>query len=62
MKVPPRLIRGAVRFSLSRETTPDEIERVLQVLPDVIGKLRALSPSRQERASDNTSLPAEISL
>jgi cysteine desulfurase len=62
MKVPPGLIRGAVRFSLSRETTPDEIDRVLQVLPDVIGKLRALSPSRQERASDNTSLPAEISL
>lgn len=61
MKVPPALLRGAIRFSLSRETTPDEIDRVLQVMPDIIEKLRALSPSRQERASD-TSLPAEISL
>jgi cysteine desulfurase len=59
MKVPPSLLRGAVRFSLSRETTPDEIDHVLQVLPDIIGKLRALSLLRQERASE-ASLPAEI--
>jgi len=60
MNVPPSALRGAIRFSLSRETTADEIDCVLAALPDIIEKLRALSPS-QERASD-TSLPAEMSL
>ncbi len=61
MNVPSQVLRGAIRFSLSRETTADEINRVLHVLPDILSKLRALSPSWQERASD-TSLPAELSL
>ncbi|MBC9876486.1 cysteine desulfurase NifS [Bradyrhizobium sp. INPA01-394B] len=61
MHVPPQLLRGAIRFSLSRETTADEVDRVLLVLPEILSKLRALSPSWQERASD-TSRPAEISL
>jgi cysteine desulfurase len=60
MNVPPRVLRGAIRFSLSRETAPDDIDRVLQVLPDILSKLRALSPSWQERASD-TSLTEELS-
>lgn len=61
MNVPPQAMRGAIRFSLSRETTTDEIDRVLHVLPDVLSKLGALSPSWQQRASD-ASLPAELSL
>lgn len=61
MNVPPSALRGAVRFSLSRETTANEIDRVLATLPDILEKLRALSPSLQERAID-TSLPAEMSL
>lgn len=60
MNVPPQALRGAIRFSLSRETTADEIDRVLHVLPDILSKLRALSPSWQERASD-TSLTEELS-
>ncbi|SFI17812.1 cysteine desulfurase NifS [Bradyrhizobium sp. cf659] len=61
MSVPPRALRGAIRFSLSRETTAEEIDRVLHVLPDILSKLRALSPSWQERAS-GTSLTEELSL
>ncbi|WP_440641761.1 cysteine desulfurase NifS [Bradyrhizobium sp. PUT101] len=61
MNVPAASLRGAIRFSLSRETTGDEIDRVLHALPDVLSKLRALSPSWQGRASD-TSRPAEMSL
>ena len=57
MNVPPSALRGAIRFSLSRETTADEIDHVLQALPDIIAKLRALSPSWQERA---TSRPTEM--
>ena len=60
MNVPPQALRGAIRFSLSRETTVDEVDRVLQVLPDILSKLRALSPSWQERASD-TSPTEELS-
>jgi cysteine desulfurase len=59
MNVPPSLLRGAIRFSLSRETTADEIDHVLHVLPDIVAKLRALSSSSQERAS-STSLPTEL--
>ncbi len=61
MNVPRQALRGAIRFSLSRETTPDEIDHVLHVMPDIISKLRASSPSWQERAID-TSLPAEATL
>ncbi|OPY98484.1 cysteine desulfurase NifS [Bradyrhizobium sacchari] len=60
MNVPTQALRGAIRFSLSRETTEDEIDRVLHVLPDILLKLRAWSPSWQERASD-TSLTGELS-
>ncbi|BAM88289.1 nitrogenase metalloclusters biosynthesis protein, NifS [Bradyrhizobium oligotrophicum S58] len=45
MNVPPDLLRGAVRFSLSRDTTEDDIKRVLQVLPDIVGRLRETSPA-----------------
>jgi cysteine desulfurase len=35
---------GAIRFSLSRFTTEAEIETTLQILPEIIGKLREMSP------------------
>lgn len=48
MQVPMIALRGAIRFSLSRENTTEEIDHVLQVLPDIITRLRATSPSWQE--------------
>lgn len=44
MGVPPDLARCSIRFSLGRWTTEDEIERVFEVLPKVVGRLRAMSP------------------
>jgi len=35
---------GSLRFSLGKWTTEEEIERVLDVLPRVVAKLRAMSP------------------
>ncbi len=35
------MARGTIRFSLGRETTEEEIDRVLQVLPPVVKRLRA---------------------
>ncbi|MGJ5045345.1 cysteine desulfurase NifS [Bradyrhizobium sp. SZCCHNRI1058] len=56
MNVPPDLLRGAVRFSLSRDTTDDDIDRMLQILPDIVGRLRETSPAwlqhRQSPSAD----------
>ena len=42
--LPIELCHGSVRFTLSRYTTKEEIDFVLDVLPGIIEKLRALSP------------------
>jgi cysteine desulfurase len=44
MKIDEKIAHGAIRFSLSRYTTDAEIDRALEVLPGVIGKLRAVLP------------------
>jgi cysteine desulfurase len=65
MNVAPAALRGAVRFSLSRDNTEDEIDHVLDVLPDIIERLREISPSWQERvnvAGASNSRSTEISL
>jgi len=38
------LAHGSLRFSLGRGTTEEDIGRVLEVLPGIIAKLRAMSP------------------
>jgi cysteine desulfurase len=50
MNVPPSALRGAIRFSLSRDNTIDDVVCVLNLLPDIITRLRALSPSAQAQA------------
>jgi cysteine desulfurase len=42
--LPGELARGSLRFSLGRETTEEELERVLEVLPRIVTKLRSISP------------------
>lgn len=44
MNTPRELSHGAIRFSLSRETTEEEIDGVIEVLPNIIAKLRQMSP------------------
>ncbi len=42
MGVPPEVARGAVRFTVGRQNTPEQIERVLDLLPRIIeGMTRA---------------------
>lgn len=48
MGVPFTHVHGSVRFSLSRYNTPEEIDLVLDRLPGIIEKLRAMSPFSQE--------------
>ncbi len=40
----PQEVNGTVRFSLSRFNSEEEIDRVLDVLPKVVEKLRKISP------------------
>lgn len=44
MEIPFSAAHGTIRFSLSRYSTEDEIDKTLQVLPGVIERLRQLSP------------------
>ncbi|UGY20279.1 cysteine desulfurase NifS [Bradyrhizobium septentrionale] len=43
MQVPAWRMRGAVRFSLSRETTVAEVDEVVCALSDIVARLRATS-------------------
>ncbi len=43
MKVPYTFVHGAVRFSLSRETTAADVERVVEAMPEIVDKLRGPS-------------------
>ncbi|MEK7565534.1 MAG: cysteine desulfurase family protein, partial [Patescibacteria group bacterium] len=44
MGIPPEVSHGSVRFSLGKETTRQETEYVIRVLPEIIKKLRIMSP------------------
>ncbi|MGH7177167.1 MAG: cysteine desulfurase family protein [Tepidisphaeraceae bacterium] len=44
MQIDQTIAHGAIRFSLSRYTTESEIDRVLEVLPGVIERLRTVLP------------------
>lgn len=41
--VTPEIAHGSIRFSLGMDTTVEEIERVLDIVPDVIKRLRSYS-------------------
>jgi len=41
MGVAPEVAHGSVRFSISRETTDEEIDRAVEIVPAVIEKLRS---------------------
>ncbi|WP_376711685.1 cysteine desulfurase NifS [Bradyrhizobium altum] len=43
MQVPARSMRGAVRFSLSRETSFADVDEVVCILSDIVARLRANS-------------------
>ncbi len=44
MGVPFTHAHGSIRFSLSRFTTEEEIDKVIEVMPQIIGRLREISP------------------
>lgn len=48
MNVPYTAAHGAIRFSLSRESTHQEVDHVLASLPQIVSNLRSISPFWQE--------------
>ncbi|MEX2228405.1 MAG: cysteine desulfurase family protein [Dehalococcoidia bacterium] len=44
MGMPPELARGSLRFTLGRDNTEADVERLLDVLPPIVERLRRLSP------------------
>jgi cysteine desulfurase len=44
MGVDPGLARGTIRMTLGQENTEEDVDRVIEVLPRVVERLRAMSP------------------
>ncbi|MCD6351202.1 MAG: cysteine desulfurase NifS [Armatimonadetes bacterium] len=44
MGIPPEVAHGSLRLSLGRGNTDEDVDRVLQVLPGIVERLRAMSP------------------
>jgi cysteine desulfurase len=44
MGVPPELARGSIRLTLGHENTGEDVDRVLEVLPGIVERLRVMSP------------------
>lgn len=57
MGVPFTAIHGSIRFSLSRYNTEAEIDKVIEIMPDIIKNLRQLSPFGREKLGQITKCP-----
>lgn len=44
MGVEPAIAQGSIRFSLGKDNTEGDIDYVLEILPEIISRLRAMSP------------------
>jgi cysteine desulfurase len=44
MGLPPERARGSLRFSLGKQTTPDDVDFALDLIPQTVARLRELSP------------------
>ncbi|MBU4178808.1 MAG: cysteine desulfurase, partial [Actinobacteria bacterium] len=49
MGVEPLLAQASLRFSLGRDNTEEQVERVLEVLPEIVSRLRDLGDARAMR-------------
>ncbi len=58
MKIPYTAAHGAIRFSLSRESTDDEVDHVLTVMPGIVDKLRKISPFWSKEGAPQAFEPA----
>jgi len=57
MGVPFTAIHGSIRFSLSRYNTEAEVDKVTEVMPQIIMLLRQLSPFGRDKLAGNIKCP-----
>jgi cysteine desulfurase len=57
MGVPFTAIHGSIRFSLSRYNTEAEVDKVIEVMPQIITLLRQLSPFGRDKLAGNIKCP-----
>ncbi|OIQ08420.1 cysteine desulfurase NifS [Neomoorella thermoacetica] len=50
MGIPHEVAHGSVRMTLGRENTEEDIDYVLEVMPEIIARLRSMSPLYEEAA------------
>lgn len=60
MGVPFTAIHGSIRFSLSRYNTEYEIDRVIEIMPEIIKDLRELSPFGRKKLESHISFGRKI--
>jgi cysteine desulfurase len=51
MGLPPAIAHGSLRFSLGRGTTDQDVDYVLEVLPEIVERLRQISPIQVPQTS-----------
>ncbi|MCH7512077.1 MAG: aminotransferase class V-fold PLP-dependent enzyme, partial [Chloroflexi bacterium] len=49
MGVPHATARGSLRLTLGKDNTAEEVERLLDIIPESVERLRSLAPSRAPR-------------
>ncbi|MDR1684037.1 MAG: aminotransferase class V-fold PLP-dependent enzyme, partial [Elusimicrobiota bacterium] len=47
MGVPFQFAHGSIRFSLSKYNTQEEVQKILEVMPAIVKRLREISPFKQ---------------
>lgn len=52
MSIPVTAAHGAIRFSLSRDNSVEDVDHVIEAMPGIIEKLRALSPFSAEAGKE----------
>ncbi|MFA5779566.1 MAG: cysteine desulfurase NifS [Elusimicrobiota bacterium] len=56
MGVPPEQAQGSVRFSLGHYTTEKDMDKLLEILPKIVERLRSMSPLWEDRIKKVNSL------
>jgi len=59
MGLAPELARGSLRLTVGKDNTMEQIDYVLEVLPEIVSRLRALSPTWPERKAAEARAAAE---